>query len=109
MKARKLSEGQSGETSSLLQDVKQMCSKLSLKNRNAAELNLLLSNPHVAGLAEAHDNVVHRSYDNSEAGDGQAYEMDVFGSESGDEVPTNTIRMVGIRKLDTEPLGNTLI
>ena len=107
MKARKTSEGQSsGETTSLLQDVKQMCSKLSLKNRNAAELNLLLSNPHVAGLAEAHDNVVHRSYSDSEGGDGQAYEMDVFGSEAdGDDVPTNTIRMVGIRKSDNEPLG----
>lgn len=83
-----------------------MCSKLSLKNRNAAELNLLLSNPHVAGLAEAHDNVVHRGYDESEAGDGQTYEMDVFGSESGDDIPTNAIRMVGIRKNDNEPLGS---
>ncbi|CAG2161381.1 unnamed protein product [Oppiella nova] len=114
MKGRKQSgsDGQSGgETSSLLQDVKQMCSKLSLKNRNAAELNLLLSNPHVAGLAEAHDNCLTKDYDgrgDTPDGNIQSYEMDVFGSESGDEAITQAIRMVGIRKSDNEPLGMTV-
>ena len=92
MKALRPSESQSsGETSSLLADVKQMCSKLSLKNRNAAELNLLLSNPHVAGLAEAHDNVCHET---------QTYEMEVLESD--------VIRMVGVRKNDNQPLGMTV-
>jgi hypothetical protein len=101
-------DSEPGETTTLIQDVKRLCSKMSLKNRNAAELNLLLNNPHVGALAEAHDSVVHKAYDEPEFAE-ESYEMEVFGSEnyeSGD-IPPNAIRMVGIRKSNDEPLGMT--
>ena len=96
---------ESGETSSLIQDVKKMCSLMSYRNRNAAELNKLLNNPHLNALAEAHDNVACKVYEEPELSE-ESYEMDVFANDDSSE--HNTIRMIGIRKSNNEPLGMTV-
>lgn len=95
----------SSDTASLMQEVRQMCSRLSLRDRNAAELNTLLNNPHLEALLEAHDNVAAKDFDDVDLE--ESYEMEVLSSDSSCS-PVSAIRIVCLRKSDNEPLGMTV-
>lgn len=90
-------------SSSLVFEVRDLCFKLSSKDKSAKELKNLLDSPHIDALMEAHDNIATNI--------DESYEMDVFDDESGDfnPYPADAIRIVGIRKgSDNEPLGMTV-
>lgn len=87
--------------------VKVLCSKMSSRNSDARTLHRILENPHVEALVQAHDNVMHRAYDDTQLE--ESFEMDLI-SDAGERVPLTSaaIRMVGIRKALNEPLGMTV-
>ena len=114
-------------TSSLIDEVSTLCSRLSAKDRYAADLSTLLTSPHMEALAQVYDNVVaqkkyHHPQKNaanmssSKSRDSSAttintqetYELDVMNGNFDDQAPSNALRVIGMRKKDNEPLGMTV-
>lgn len=85
----------------LLRDVCQACRRVS--GRDAQELANILSGPHFSALLNAHDAVATKSYEPAKP---LALEKEVPAVMP--ETLNDTIRMVGIRKNDDEPLGITV-
>ena len=105
---------------SILEDLKPSALN---KNRDASELyNILISNHNIRALIEAHDTIAQQDYENDdnlldilikkqdeELADGEegAYEetspLPYYASP-----PVDAIRMIGIRKVNDEPLGITV-
>lgn len=93
--------------SKVLGEVKSVCLTMSGRNQDARNLSLILENPHLEALVEAHSNIAHGNY--SEARLEESYEMDILsGSEEMRNLTPSAIRMVGIRKSNNEPLGMTV-
>lgn len=90
-----------------------MCAKLSNKDRNAKDLSSLLKSPHIEALAEVYDNLVAQKYGSEES---QEFEMEVISRQDNDsdsegmndQLPSNALRVIGMRKNDDEPLGMTV-
>lgn len=86
--------------------------------RDARTLSAILENPHFEALVGAHDKIINKNYDNHSStnnhrgGLDESYEMTALMDNSDDQmssiVPTNAIRMVGVRKNNNEPLGMTV-
>jgi len=116
-------------TTSLLSEVSSMCSKV--KTREAKDLSSLLKNPHMEALVTAYDNLVAQKYSSSGSKtSSQHFEMDVMNGNHNianyllDErdvdnflggggvdthgVPSNALRVIGMRKKLGEPLGMTV-
>ena len=118
-------------TSSLIEEVTDMCSRMSTTNRNAKDLNSLLRSPHIEALAEVYDNLVAQNNSFTDDVD-EFHEMEVISrggrsvggnatssstaghsdSDSNFDVdgqePSNALRVIGMRKNDDEPLGMTV-
>lgn len=115
-------------TSSLIDEVSTLCSRLSAKDRYAADLSTLLQSPHMEALVQVYDNVVaqkkyhpkqqqhHHHGGSSKSRDSSAttintqetYELDVMNGNFDDQAPSNALRVIGMRKKDNEPLGMTV-
>ncbi|RWS31219.1 MAGUK p55 subfamily member 6-like protein, partial [Leptotrombidium deliense] len=91
----------------LINEVRDICSYLSDRDRNARELRDILSNPHLDALMETHDSVAVKRYDDQDLSE-ENYEMDIINDNKIIEDVSNTIRIVGIRKREDEPLGMTI-
>jgi hypothetical protein len=106
---------------SLLSDLQQPALA---RNRDAAELSRMLArSPHLRALIEAHDTIAQQDYEN----DDNLLDMliknqdeaELVGGDEDEEgetsalpyyasPPVDAIRMIGIRKLNDEPLGITV-
>ncbi|XP_078715724.1 protein PALS2-like isoform X3 [Lampetra fluviatilis] len=90
----------------LVQEILEDISPMTERDNSAAELATILQEPHFQSLLGAHDSVASKSYEclpcsphlNADSGD------ELGTLESG---VTDAIRMVGIRKMEGEPLGVT--
>uniref|UniRef100_S4RTA4 Membrane palmitoylated protein 2 n=1 Tax=Petromyzon marinus TaxID=7757 RepID=S4RTA4_PETMA len=90
----------------LVKEILEDISPMTERDNSAAELATILQEPHFQSLLGAHDSVASKSYEclpcsphlNADSGD------ELGALESG---VTDAIRMVGIRKMEGEPLGVT--
>lgn len=98
---------------SLLKDVEPYLNK----NRDVTELfRLLAGNPHVRALIEAHDTIAQQDYENDEnlldlLIKRQEGAIDDLEEETSPlpyyaSPPIDAVRMIGVRKVNDEPLGN---
>uniref|UniRef100_A0A131Z4I8 Calcium/calmodulin dependent serine protein kinase/membrane associated guanylate kinase n=1 Tax=Rhipicephalus appendiculatus TaxID=34631 RepID=A0A131Z4I8_RHIAP len=85
----------------LLRDVCQACRRVT--SRDAQELANILSGPHFSALLNAHDAVATKSYEPA-----KPLPLEKEAPAMTPEILNDTIRMVGIRKNDDEPLGITV-
>ncbi|KAH7977500.1 hypothetical protein HPB49_001995 [Dermacentor silvarum] len=85
----------------LLRDVCQACRRVN--NRDAQELANILSGPHFSALLNSHDAVATKSYEPA-----KSLALEKEAPAMTPETLNDTIRMVGIRKNDDEPLGITV-
>ncbi|KAL5005850.1 hypothetical protein ScPMuIL_017008 [Solemya velum] len=87
-------------------DVVDVISELAGRDHSATELDRILSDPNLRALIQAYDDVVERNFEDVEIQEGQNTLMSppppVFSAV------TDQIRLVGIRKSKTEPLGITV-
>ncbi len=106
---------------SLLSDLQQPALA---RNRDAAELTRLLTKrPHLRSLIEAHDTIAQQDYENDDTmldmliknQDEAEYRENNFNEDEETSAlpyyaspPVDAIRMIGIRKLNDEPLGITV-
>ena len=96
-----------------------MCANLT--TRDTKDLSSLLKNPHMEALVSAYDNLVIQKQSSSN----ETFEMDVMNGNTnlasryimddndvdnflGDGIPSNALRVIGMRKKDDEPLGMTV-
>lgn len=90
----------------LVTDVYNALGDLVGTNRNAEELDRLLSDTHFKAILDAHDDIIDRNFEEIPAVEDQP----IF--QEPDQGVFNTvndqIRLVGIMKSDTEPLGITV-
>ncbi|XP_060581023.1 protein PALS2-like [Ruditapes philippinarum] len=90
----------------LVTDVYNALGDLVGTNRNAEELDRLLSDTHFKAILDAHDDIIDRNFEEIPAVEDQP----IFQEQ--DQGVFNTvndqIRLVGIMKSDTEPLGITV-
>jgi len=87
----------------LVNEIRDFCTQVSDRDRNARELRNILNNPHIEAVMEAHDVVASKNYDEPDLDESESYEMEEFVKET-----TSAYRIVGIRKKDDEPLGMTV-
>ncbi|XP_036395247.1 MAGUK p55 subfamily member 6a isoform X1 [Megalops cyprinoides] len=85
--------------SEILEDI----SGLSSQDANAAELARILKEPHFQSLLEAHDMVASKCYEAKPS----SSEVSNDVSASNALMPSDSVRMIGIRKKTGEPLGVT--
>ncbi|KAG8193351.1 hypothetical protein JTE90_022980 [Oedothorax gibbosus] len=88
----------------LLKDVRKICSHHS-SNKDSRELAKLLEDPHLEAMIEAHDIVASKQYDSSPESSPVISASPVHNFHGA---TSESIRMVGIRKTDEEPLGITV-
>ncbi|RNA40914.1 MAGUK p55 subfamily member 6 isoform X1 [Brachionus plicatilis] len=90
---------------------------LSDRNRDVAELYKIFLSPNVKSLIEAHDTIAEQDYDNDENILDNILKKQELENEGPDELsqlpyyaspPIDAIRMIGIRKVNDEPLGITV-
>lgn len=93
-----------GNSTSLINEVREYCYKYSDQDRYARELFHILSNPHLIAVMEAHDQVATKSYEEEHDA---IKESDSIESDLPNEETPNAFKIVGIRKKDDEPLGMT--
>uniref|UniRef100_T1JKI1 MAGUK p55 subfamily member 6 n=1 Tax=Strigamia maritima TaxID=126957 RepID=T1JKI1_STRMM len=83
----------------LVKEIASTCRKS--RNRDATELSRLLQNAHVKALLDAHDTIAGKAYVPP-----QESQSTLLPPLNG--MPTDAIRMVGLRKSSHEPLGVTV-
>ncbi|XP_064466218.1 protein PALS2-like isoform X1 [Ornithodoros turicata] len=93
----------SAKSVELLRDVCKFCRQS--KGKDAQDLATVLSDPYMVGLLDAHDCIATKSYEPPEPAPSVEFQ-DAPPIPAG--AVSDTIRMVGIRKTDDEPMGITV-
>ncbi|XP_014288567.1 protein PALS2 isoform X3 [Halyomorpha halys] len=77
---------------------------------HSRELSVILSKPHVKSLIETHDTVAvaRRSGGGRSVWESTGSQLPLVEREHNDAMETQTIRVVGLRKVPNEPLGLTV-
>ncbi|XP_032806987.1 protein PALS2-like isoform X2 [Petromyzon marinus] len=92
----------------LVKEILEDISPMADQDGGAAELANILNEPHFQSLLEAHDVVASQSYDNITSSTGND-SSDLWSDPAALDgaAGTDAIRMVGIRKVEGQPLGVT--
>lgn len=87
-----------------LKEVRQKMNRLT--SRDGRELAELLADPHIGALFDAHDTIASKRYEPEEVP--EPPESTPLPPQNNNGLPSDAIRMVGIRKNDDDPLGITV-
>ncbi|CAG0891564.1 unnamed protein product [Darwinula stevensoni] len=90
-------------------EVDELCSKVSSKE--AKELGKILKKPHLQSLLKTQDTIARKQYDEDEVDSDHGFKMapvELPPLQSDTDSIQETYRMVGLRKLPSEPLGITV-
>ncbi|KAF6214708.1 hypothetical protein GE061_009451 [Apolygus lucorum] len=93
-------------TAKIAKDLTTSC-RLS-SNLHARELSAILSKPHVKALLETHDTVAVSSRNGGSVWESTGSQLPLVEEEHTDAMATQAIRVVGLRKMPSEPLGLTV-